>query len=106
MWSLSVSNNSYTALKSYVVIIISLAALELSSIHDTLQKHNIRLVAIGVEELGYQEFVFNKFFHGEIYIDTKLEAFERLGLKKLGMYIFTHTPTHTLSILCYIASRR
>lgn len=62
-----------------------LAALELSSIHDTLRKHDIRLVAIGCEELGYQEFVLNKFFHGELYIDTGLQAFSRLGLKKLGV---------------------
>ena len=49
-----------------------------------MEKANIRLVAIGLEELGYEEFIEKKFFHGELYLDTEAEAFKRLGLKKLG----------------------
>ncbi|CAG7732340.1 unnamed protein product [Allacma fusca] len=50
-----------------------------------LRAHNIRLIGIGLEELGYQEFLDGKFFDGDIYLDTKQEQYKALGYKRLNI---------------------
>lgn len=41
-----------------------LAAKQLSDIKPQLDAHNVRLVGIGVEELGAEEFIEGKYFSG------------------------------------------
>lgn len=41
-----------------------LAARQLSSMKPILDRHNVRFIGVGVEELGVEEFVAGKFFDG------------------------------------------
>lgn len=60
------------------------AAKELSALAPHLAKANVRLIGIGLEELGVDEFIEGKFFAGELYIDTDKKSFKDLNFKKLG----------------------
>lgn len=60
------------------------AAKELSILAPHLAKANVRLIGIGLEELGVEEFMEGKFFDGELYIDTNKKSFKDLKFKKLG----------------------
>lgn len=62
-----------------------LASQELSNIAPVLQQNNVRLVGVGLEELGVEEFVEKKFWSGELYIDQKKEAFNALGFKRISL---------------------
>jgi len=42
------------------------------------------MVAVGVEELGVQEFVDGKFWAGELYVDTKKQIYKDMKYKRLG----------------------
>jgi len=57
-------------------------AAELSKIQPLLEANNVRLIGIGLEELGVHEFIAGKFFSGEIYIDSKREQYKALGFKQ------------------------
>jgi len=57
-------------------------AVELSKIQPLLEANNVRLIGIGLEELGVHEFIAGKFFKGELYLDTKQEQYKALGFKK------------------------
>lgn len=50
-----------------------------------LDRHNVRFVGVGVEELGVEEFVAGKFFDGELYVDTKKQSYAALGFKRYNM---------------------
>jgi len=52
-----------------------LASVELSKIGPQLQQQNVRLIGVGLEELGVEEFVEKKFWAGELYIDEKQKSF-------------------------------
>jgi prostamide/prostaglandin F2alpha synthase len=60
-------------------------AVELSKIAPLLRAHNIRLIGIGLEETGYQEFLEEKFFDGDIYLDRQQEQYKALGYKKFNI---------------------
>jgi len=62
-----------------------LAAKQLSGIKPKLDAHNVRLVGIGVEELGVQEFMDGKFFDGDLFIDTEKKCFKDMSFKRYGM---------------------
>lgn len=51
-----------------------------------LDANNIRMIGVGVEELGVEEFVEGKFFDGELYIDTQKKSYQDLGFKRLGFF--------------------
>ncbi|XP_065891016.1 prostamide/prostaglandin F synthase-like [Dysidea avara] len=43
--------------------------------------NGINLVAVGLEQLGVEEFIERKFFDGEIFIDEKKQCYKDLGFK-------------------------
>ncbi|KAI9559979.1 hypothetical protein GHT06_013987 [Daphnia sinensis] len=63
-----------------------LAAQELSLLSPRLSQENVRLVGIGLEELGVEEFVEKKFWAGELYIDEKKKSFNDLGYKRFSIW--------------------
>ncbi|CAG7833496.1 unnamed protein product [Allacma fusca] len=63
----------------------TVGAAELSKIAPLLRAHNIRLIGIGLEETGYQEFLDAKYFDGDIYLDPKHEQYQALGYKKYNL---------------------
>ncbi|XP_064611365.1 prostamide/prostaglandin F synthase-like [Liolophura sinensis] len=58
----------------------------MSTLKPQLDAHQVRLVGIGLEELGVEEFVEGNFFSGELYIDLKKECYQNLGFKRLGFF--------------------
>lgn len=54
----------------------------MSAIHPQLKEHGVRLVGIGLEELGVQEFVDGQYFSGELFIDLKQESYTEMKMKK------------------------
>ncbi|KAK4292056.1 hypothetical protein Pmani_035153 [Petrolisthes manimaculis] len=46
---------------------------------------NVRLIGIGLEELGVEEFIEGKFFDGELYIDKEKKSFKDLNFKRHGV---------------------
>ncbi|XP_026746236.1 prostamide/prostaglandin F synthase-like isoform X1 [Trichoplusia ni] len=60
-------------------------AKELSEITPVLNKHNIKLIGVGVEEAGSKEFVDGKFFDGELYYVDDLSTYQRLGFKRFNV---------------------
>jgi len=62
-----------------------LGAKELSDIKPLLDEHDVRLVGVGLEELGVEEFVAGKFFDGELFLDTQKKSYEAMGFKRFGI---------------------
>ena len=62
-----------------------LAAKQLSGIKQELDAHNVRLVGIGVEELGVKEFIDGKFFDGDLFIDIEKKCFKDMNYKRYGI---------------------
>ncbi|RVE49907.1 hypothetical protein evm_005375 [Chilo suppressalis] len=60
-------------------------AKELGEIAPILQKHNVKLIGIGVEEAGSKEFVDAKYFDGELYYVDNLSTYQSLGFKKFNV---------------------
>lgn len=58
-----------------------LGALEISELQPTLAKANCRLVAVGLEEFGMQEFLDGGFFKGDVYLDQDKKSYKALGFK-------------------------
>jgi len=50
-----------------------------------LKEHNVRLVGVGLEPLGVEEFVEGKFFDGELYVDEGKTSFKELGFKRISL---------------------
>ncbi|XP_045162127.2 prostamide/prostaglandin F synthase-like [Mercenaria mercenaria] len=63
-----------------------LGAKRLSELKPRLDENNVRLVGIGLEEVGVEEFVKEDYFKGELYIDTKKEAYKALGFRRLNIF--------------------
>ncbi len=61
-----------------------MAAREISAIKPTLDQNNVKLIGVGLEELGVQEFIDGKFFDGELYIDSKKQSYNDLGFERFG----------------------
>ena len=81
-----------------------LAAQDLSLLSPRLSRENIRLVGVGLEQLGVEEFVEKKFWAGgislyeailddhsliifflELYIDEKKQSYNDLGFRRFGL---------------------
>ncbi|XP_046335662.2 prostamide/prostaglandin F synthase-like, partial [Haliotis rufescens] len=63
-----------------------LGARQLSALKPQLDANNVRLIAIGLEEIGVEEFVEGKFFNGELYIDLKKQCYKDLGFRRLNFF--------------------
>lgn len=61
-----------------------LAAKQLSDIKPQLDAHNVRLVGIGVEELGVEDFVNGKFFAGDLFVDVEKKCYKDLNYKRFS----------------------
>ncbi|KAH7431791.1 hypothetical protein KP509_08G066700 [Ceratopteris richardii] len=60
-------------------------ALELQKIVPTLEDHNVRIIAIGIEKLGLKEFQDGGFWNGELYIDNGKKIHNALSIKSVGI---------------------
>lgn len=57
---------------------------ELSSISPILKSNNIKLIGIGVDEVGSKEFVDGKFFDGDLYYVENMSTYNTLGFKRFN----------------------
>ncbi|XP_073518212.1 prostamide/prostaglandin F synthase-like [Phyllobates terribilis] len=57
-------------------------AKEVSKLQDSFGDNQIRLIGIGPESLGLEEFVDGKFFTGELYLDESKQSYKELGFKR------------------------
>jgi len=58
--------------------------VEISKIQRQLQQNNIKLIGIGVEKLGLDDFIKGGFFTGELYIDETKKSYEAMGFKQMS----------------------
>lgn len=63
-----------------------MAAREVSAIKPILDSNDVKLVGVGLEQLGVEEFLDGKFFDGELYIDEKKTSYNELGFKRFGFF--------------------
>lgn len=61
-----------------------LAAKEISSLLPALKEANVRLVGVGLEKLGVEEFIEGKFFDGDLFVDADKSSFKALGFQKMS----------------------
>jgi len=61
-----------------------LAAAEVSAIKPVLDSNDVKLIGVGLEELGVQEFIDEQYFKGDLYIDTEKKSYNSLGFKRFG----------------------
>lgn len=59
---------------------------ELSRLRPELDSLGVRLIAVGHERLGLEEFVEGKFFDGDIYLNTDKSLYKALGAKRAGVF--------------------
>ena len=45
----------------------------------------LRLIGVGLEPIGVEDFIEGKFFDGELFVDQKKESYSKLGFKRLGL---------------------
>ncbi|XP_073518211.1 prostamide/prostaglandin F synthase-like [Phyllobates terribilis] len=57
-------------------------AKEVSKLQNSFGDNQIRLIGIGPESLGLEEFVDGKFFTGELYLDESKQSYKELGFKR------------------------
>jgi len=62
------------------------AAMELSALHPVLTAHDVRLVGIGLEELGVAEYVNGEYFSGELYLDFNRQSYTALGYRRPSIF--------------------
>jgi len=63
-----------------------LAAREVSAIKPILDKNQVKLIGVGLEQLGVEEFIEGKFFQGDLFIDEKKQSYNELGFKRFGFF--------------------
>jgi len=63
-----------------------LAAQELSMLAPRLSQEGVRLVGVGLEPLGVEEFVEKKFWDGELYIDQDKKTFKGLNFNWFSLF--------------------
>ncbi|KAL8610000.1 hypothetical protein ACOMHN_029493 [Nucella lapillus] len=59
---------------------------ELSLLKPQLDAHGIRLIGVGLEDLGMEEFRQGQYFSGELFIDTKKETYKLMGFRRLNFF--------------------
>ncbi|KAM3181441.1 hypothetical protein ACTXT7_014381 [Hymenolepis weldensis] len=63
-----------------------LETLELSRMKQPLQNKSVRLIAIGHDKDGLEDFKNGKFFDGELYLDEERATYNSLQLGRVGMF--------------------
>ncbi|GBP93844.1 hypothetical protein EVAR_22413_1 [Eumeta japonica] len=61
-------------------------AKEVSEIAPILTRNNIKLIGVGVEEVGGKEFIEGKFFDGDLYYVESLATYQNLGFKRFNVF--------------------
>ena len=61
-----------------------LAAREISAIQPLLHEHNVNLIGIGFEPLGFEMFIRLRYFDGEIFLDQGKQSYKALGFKSMS----------------------
>ena len=64
---------------------LSFFKINLYLLLSQLKEKNIRLIGVGLEQLGVEEFVEGKFFAGELYLDLEKKAYAKLGFQRMSM---------------------
>ncbi|CAB3364056.1 Hypothetical predicted protein [Cloeon dipterum] len=59
-------------------------AHDLKQISPLLKENNVRLVGVGPENIGVEDFVAGEFFDGELFIDTDKKSYSGLGFKRFN----------------------
>nr|XP_004657774.1 prostamide/prostaglandin F synthase isoform X2 [Jaculus jaculus] len=57
-------------------------ARDVSNLRDLLDQHGVRLVGVGPETVGLQEFLDGGYFSGELYLDESKQFYKELGFKR------------------------
>ncbi|XP_072282358.1 prostamide/prostaglandin F synthase [Pyxicephalus adspersus] len=57
-------------------------AKDISQLKESLEANQIRLIGIGPEDVGLQEFLDGKYFSGELYLDESKQSYKVLGFKR------------------------
>lgn len=60
------------------------SAMEISKLIPVLNRNNVRLFAVGLEDFGHEEFVQGGYFKGDLYIDVDEASYKEIGYKKYG----------------------
>jgi len=61
------------------------SAKEVSALKPALDAQKVRLVGVGLEELGVEEFVEGGFFAGELYIDLHKKCYKDLNYNRTSL---------------------
>ncbi|XP_040843579.1 prostamide/prostaglandin F synthase [Ochotona curzoniae] len=69
-------------LRRFGCVLCRWMAQDLSSLHGLLKEHGVRLVGVGPEALGLQEFLDGGYFSGELYLDETKQLYKELGFKR------------------------
>jgi prostamide/prostaglandin F2alpha synthase len=62
-----------------------LAAREISAIKPILEANQVKIIGVGLEQLGVEEFMSGNFLDGELYIDVNKKSYSNLGFKRFGL---------------------
>jgi hypothetical protein len=73
-----------TFLRRFGCLFCRQGAKELSTLTPVLAAHNIKLVGVGLEELGVKDFVDGQYFNGDLYVDVGKKTFKDIGYKQTG----------------------
>lgn len=79
--------------------------MELSKLTPLLESHNVKNVAVGLEEFGLQEFLDGNYFNGDLYIDVGKKTYQALGYKRYGtigvlMSLLNKTARDAMAKVC------
>ncbi|PNI31420.1 FAM213B isoform 7 [Pan troglodytes] len=69
-------------LRRFGCVVCRWIAQDLSSLAGLLDQHGVRLVGVGPEALGLQEFLDGDYFKGELYLDESKQLYKELGFKR------------------------
>lgn len=63
-----------------------LVAQRISLIKPLLDDHNVRLIGVGVENFGVEDFINEGFFTGELFVDDSKTCYKELGYKRYNWF--------------------
>ncbi|XP_075696842.1 prostamide/prostaglandin F synthase [Rhinoderma darwinii] len=61
-------------------------AKEVSKLQESFSSNQFRLIGIGPESLGLQEFLDGNYFSGELYLDESKQSYKELGFKRYNAF--------------------